>query len=97
MTNYTFSVVATNSIGSGEAGVVMITTPGKFNFHKYIYSYIYSYIQYIHICVCTFVYSKYIYISNVNTLSAEFPVTNVFNLILQINHTTYIYASKCSL
>ena len=29
MTNYTFSVVATNSIGSGEAGVVMITTQGK--------------------------------------------------------------------
>ena len=27
MTNYTFSVVAINSIGSGEAGVVMITTP----------------------------------------------------------------------
>ena len=27
MTNYTFLVVATNSIGSGEAGVVMITTP----------------------------------------------------------------------
>jgi len=27
-TNYTFSVVATNSIGSREAGVVMITTPG---------------------------------------------------------------------
>ena len=26
MTNYTFSVVATNSVGSGEAGVVMITT-----------------------------------------------------------------------
>ena len=30
MTNYTFSVVATNSIGSGEAGVVMITTPGMY-------------------------------------------------------------------
>ena len=30
MTNYIFSVVATNSIGSGEAGVMMITTPGKF-------------------------------------------------------------------
>ena len=29
MTDYTFSVVATNSIGSGEAGVVMIATPGK--------------------------------------------------------------------
>ena len=30
MTNYTFSVVATNSIGSGEAGVVMITIlPGE--------------------------------------------------------------------
>ena len=27
MTDYTFSVVATNSIASGEAGVVMITTP----------------------------------------------------------------------
>ena len=27
MTTYTFSGVATNSIGSGEAGVVMITTP----------------------------------------------------------------------
>ena len=27
MTTYTFSVVATNSIGSGEAGVVTITTP----------------------------------------------------------------------
>ena len=27
VTNYTFSVVAINSIGSGEAGVVMITTP----------------------------------------------------------------------
>ena len=27
MTDYTFSVVATNSIGSGEAGVVMITAP----------------------------------------------------------------------
>ena len=27
MTNYTYSVVATNSISSGEAGVVMITTP----------------------------------------------------------------------
>ena len=27
MTNYTFSVVATNSIGRGEAGVVMITAP----------------------------------------------------------------------
>ena len=28
-THYTFSVVATNSFGSGEAGVVMITTPGE--------------------------------------------------------------------
>ena len=27
MTTYTFSVVATNSIGSGKAGVVMITNP----------------------------------------------------------------------
>ena len=30
MTIYTFSVVATNSVGSGEAGVEIITTPGKY-------------------------------------------------------------------
>ena len=30
MTNYTFSIVATNSIGSGEAGLVTITSPGWF-------------------------------------------------------------------
>ena len=35
MTNYTFSVVATNSIGSGEAGVVMITTPPGMYMHTY--------------------------------------------------------------
>ena len=29
MTTYTFSVVATNSIGSGKVGVVMITIPGE--------------------------------------------------------------------
>ena len=28
-TNYTFSVKATNSVGSGEAGVNVTTTPGK--------------------------------------------------------------------
>ena len=92
-TNYTFSVVATNSIGSGEAGVVMITTPGEFNFHKYIRTYIATlratYSSYIHNCVCTFVYSKYVYISNVSHLPTEFSVTNVINLMLQINHTTY--------
>ena len=37
MTTYTFSVVATNSIGSGEAGVVMITTPsGEINDYMYL-------------------------------------------------------------
>ena len=30
MTTYTFSVVATNSFGSGEAGVVTIITPSKY-------------------------------------------------------------------
>ena len=35
MTTYTFSVVAANSIGSGEAGVVMFTTPpGEVTIHK---------------------------------------------------------------
>ena len=31
MTSYTFSVVATNSFGSGEAGKAMITIPGEVN------------------------------------------------------------------
>ena len=42
MTNYTFSVVATNSIGSGEAGVVMITTPGEITSCKYHIAGIYN-------------------------------------------------------
>ena len=33
MTTYRFSVVATNSIGSGQAGIVMITTPGEVTLH----------------------------------------------------------------
>ena len=32
-TKYVFSVVATNSIGSGKAGVLDYTTPGKVNTH----------------------------------------------------------------
>ena len=37
MTTYTFSVVATNSFGSGEAGVVNVTTPpGKFAYSLYM-------------------------------------------------------------
>ena len=45
MTTYTFSVVATNSIGSGEAGVVMIATPQG----KLVY------------CTCVNLYSLYCY------------------------------------
>ena len=40
MTNYTFSVIASNSIGSGAAGVVMVTTPGEIS---------------VCVCVCVFV------------------------------------------
>ena len=40
MTTYTFSVVATNSIGSGEAGVVNVTTPGKFAYSLYGSNYV---------------------------------------------------------
>ena len=47
MTNYTFSVVATNPIGSGEAGVVMITTPGNHDLH-----YILTMALYIRTCIC---------------------------------------------
>ena len=54
MTDYTFSVVATNSIGSGQPGVVMIITPGEADTvssqslnnvcHKYVQSKCTSYI-----------------------------------------------------
>ena len=37
MTTYTFSVVATNSMGSGEAGVLNYTTPGEVKYtHAHI-------------------------------------------------------------
>ena len=36
MTTYTFSVVATNSIGSGEAGVVNVPTLGEVILHDYV-------------------------------------------------------------
>ena len=53
MTNYTFSVVATNSIGSGVAGVVMITTPPAAgmvaNMHMRVYVHIYVHMQ---VCGC---------------------------------------------
>ena len=51
MTTYTFSVVATNSVGSGEAGVVMITTPpGKFTYSKLVIEYVnvYTCLLYVH-------------------------------------------------
>ena len=41
MTNYTFSVVATNSFGSGEAGVMMITTPPGMYRYMNIITYMY--------------------------------------------------------
>ena len=51
-TNHTFSVVATNSFGSGEAGVVMITTPpGMYvcmNICNYIRTYIFVYSYDLH-------------------------------------------------
>ena len=42
VTNYTFSVVATNSVGRGKAGVLMITTPGEVSL-LYIRTYVYFY------------------------------------------------------
>ena len=54
MTTYTFSVVATNSIGSGEAGVVRITTPpGDLNFiSTYIAAFRATYIFTVHNYAC---------------------------------------------
>ena len=57
MTNYTFSVVATNSVGSGEAGVVMITTPGKATslLPTYMYVCVGVYV-YLLTCTCVCMY-----------------------------------------
>ena len=66
MTNYTFSVVATNSIGSGEAGVLMITTPGKIGdpyiVRTYICTYVHTYTKYVYAFVLG--YSYYTYVRN---------------------------------
>ena len=43
MTNYTFSVVATNSIGSGEAGVVITFPPSKCMINNNTYTSICTY------------------------------------------------------
>ena len=56
MTNYIFSVVATNSIGSGEAGVVMITTPGNHD----VISLTYIYTTHTYLCMC--MYENYTYV-----------------------------------
>ena len=57
MTNYTFSVVATNSIGSGEAGVVMFTTPGKLLTVQVMSIHICTCFLYIIICVYMYIYN----------------------------------------
>ena len=44
MTTYTFSVVATNSIGSGEAGIVMITTPSGAGMTILLCMYVHMYV-----------------------------------------------------
>ena len=56
MINYTFSVVATNSIGSGEAGVLMITTPPGESIENII-----TYIRMLKILIKTFLSS---YVAN---------------------------------
>ena len=79
MTNYTFSVVATNSIGSGEAGVVMITTPsgGKMD-PTY---------------VCTYAYIKVLIALGVNTDKQIRTHTHIRTHVCTHNHTnTYMFA-----
>ena len=48
MTIYTFTIVATNSIGSGEAGVVHYSFPGKV-IRIYVCMYIHSYMSYAYV------------------------------------------------
>ena len=57
MTTYTFSVVATNSIGSGEAGIVMIATPGEFSL---LYIIMHTCISIILATICLLEYITYV-------------------------------------
>ena len=86
MTNYTFSVVATNSIGSGEAGIVMITTPrGKVipvvNVHTYIQVlYLNSYMC---MCICMLTYLFYtLHKQNIDSIYYEHAYVRVLKLVL---------------
>ena len=60
MTSYTFSVVATNSIGSGEAGVVMITTPSGEITCTHVRIYVRIYMCVNATMVCTFLCHAYV-------------------------------------
>ena len=54
MTTYTFSVVATNSIGSGEAGVLNVTTSGKLSHFMIVYIH-----KYVLVPICTHICFRY--------------------------------------
>ena len=56
MTTYAFSVVATNSIGSGEAGVLNYITPGEIMICvcMYVHTYIHAYVCAMYVCVHVF-------------------------------------------
>ena len=64
VTNYTFSVVATNSVGNGEASVVMITTPSTvvdryvayiMNLSNYVCTYLICHFMKVHAYICAYV------------------------------------------
>ena len=87
MTTYTFSVVATNSVGSGEAGVVMITTPGKAT------SLLPTYIR-ICVCMCVCILTHMCIYTHI---TVYIPIYNHFTLAVVLKelymHEHYIY--KC--
>ena len=61
MKNYTFSVVANNSFGSGKAGEAMITTPGEITVYEYICSY--HYFVYLASYACIYVTNQLVLIN----------------------------------
>ena len=105
MTNYTFSVVATNSIGSGEAGVVMITTPGKImnrmciytftelrkQFSTYICTYIYvdNYHQLIHFNRA-FIISIFKIMRLLNVCMANIQILYTYKFLKDVNFAVFV-------
>ena len=95
MTDYTFSVVATNSVGSGEAGVVMITTPGEFCFHyvKWLDAAFYLMAIFLYnICMCSYTMVDVTFSLYIRTYTVQLHVQKTLNMAT-FSYSLYKYCT----